>query len=193
MTLLILGLVLFLGTHSIRIIAPEWRKTQLARHGETAWKGGFALLSLLGFGLLVWGFGVARQEPQPLLWTAPAGLRHLSALLMLAAFVLLAATYVPRNRIKARLHHPMLLATKVWAGAHLLVNGKLADVILFGAFLLWAVLAFRASRRRDRAEGTVYPAGTLGGTLATIVAGVAGWALFAFWLHGLLIGVRPFG
>lgn len=192
MAILILGLILFLGTHSIRIVADDWRATQLARHGEAAWKGVYALASLLGFGLLIWGFGLARQEPV-VLWQPPVFMRHISALLTLPAFVLLVAAYVPRNRIKAALHHPMLLGTKLWALAHLLANGTLADVILFGAFLLWAVLASRAARQRDRAAGTVYPAGTLGGTLATVGVGFAAWAAFALWLHGVLIGVRPFG
>jgi uncharacterized membrane protein len=192
MAILILGLILFLGTHSIRIVADGWRTTQLARHGETAWKGVYALVSLLGFGLLIWGFGLARQAPV-VLWQPPVFMRHIAALLTLPAFVLLVAAYIPRNRIKSALHHPMLLGTKLWALAHLLANGTLADVILFGGFLLWAVLAFRAARQRDRAAGTVYPAGTLGGTLATVGVGFAAWAAFALWLHGVLIGVRPFG
>jgi uncharacterized membrane protein len=191
MTILILGLVIFLGTHSIRIVANEWRNVQVARHGEMTWKGGYALASLLGFGLVIWGFGMARMSPQ-VLWQPPAGMSHLGALLMLASFVLLAATYVPRNRIKAAVHHPMLLATVVWAVAHLLTNGTLADMILFGSFLLWSVLALRASHQRDRAAGTVYPAGTLSATLTTVVAGGILWGLFAFLLHGLLIGVHPF-
>ena len=120
-------------------------------------------------------------------------MRHLAALLTLVAFVLLAATYVPRNAIKARLHHPMVLSVKVWALAHLLANGNLAHMILFGTFLVWAALSFRAARARDRAAGTVYPAGTAAGTGITVVVGVAAWALFAFWAHGALIGIRPIG
>ena len=189
--ILILGLALFLGTHSIRTVAGEWRNVQVARHGETAWKGGYALASLLGFGLIIWGFGMARMAPQ-VLWQPPTAMRHLSSLLMLTSFILLAATYVPRNRIKAAVHHPMLLATVIWALAHLLANGTLADVILFGSFLLWSVLALRASHQRDRAAGTVYQAGTLSATFATIAVGVVLWGLFAYWLHGLLIGVHPF-
>lgn len=123
----------------------------------------------------------------------PRGMRHLAALLTLIAFVLLAATYVPRNAIKARLHHPMVLAVKVWALAHLLANGNLADVLLFGSFLLWAAFSFRAARQRDRAARTTYPAGTTAGTVTTVVVGLAAWAVFAFWAHGLLIGVRPIG
>ena len=192
MGMLILGLLLFLGVHSTRIVADGWRTTMMARLGEGPWKGLYALLSLIGFALLVWGYGLARQQPVAL-WQPPTGMRHAASLLMLIAFVLLAATYVPRNAVKARLHHPMVLAVKVWALAHLLSNGNLAHVILFGTFLLWAALSFRAARARDRVAGTVYPAGTAAGTGMTVVVGVAAWALFAFWAHGALIGVQPIG
>lgn len=191
MTILILGLLLFLGVHSTRIVADDWRTAQLKRLGEGAWKGIYSLLSLAGFGLILWGFGLARQQPE-LLWIVPAGMRHVAALLTLIAFVLLAAAYVPRNAIRASMHHPMVLAVKTWAFAHLLANGKLADLLLFGAFLAWAVVCFIALRKRDRAAGTQYPAGTAGGTAATVVAGVVAWAAFTFWLHVALIGVRPF-
>ena len=192
MSFLILGLLVFLGTHSVRIIADDWRTAQLQRLGEGAWKGLYALLSLAGLGLIIWGFGLARQQPE-VLWIAPAGMRHMTALLTLIAFVLLAAGYVPRNAIKSGVHHPVALFGAVWAFAHLLSNGKLADLVLFGAFLGWAMICFIAARKRDRATGTQYPAGTPGGTIATVVVGAAAWAGFAFWLHGALIGVRPFG
>ncbi|MGQ2980246.1 MAG: NnrU family protein [Polaromonas sp.] len=192
MLILLLGLLVFLGVHSVRIVADGWRSATIARVGELPWKAVYAVLSIIGFVLIVWGFSLARQQPVQL-WAPPRGMRHLASLLTLIAFVLLAATYVPRNAIKARLHHPMVLSVKVWALAHLLANGNLAHVILFGAFLVWAVLSFRAARARDRAAGTVYAAGTIAGTLATVVAGVAGWALFVFWAHGALIGIRPIG
>lgn len=192
MAVLILGLVLFLGVHSTRIVADGWRTATIARIGETPWKGLYALASIAGFALVVWGFGLARRNPV-YLWEAPMGMRHLAGALLLIAFVLLVATYVPRNSIKARLHHPMVLAVKVWALAHLLANGNLADVVLFGSFLVWAVFSFRAARQRDRVAGTVYPAGTMAATAITVVVGLAFWALFAFWAHGLLFGVRPFG
>jgi uncharacterized membrane protein len=192
MAILILGLVLFLGVHSIRIVADGWRAATIARIGVKPWKGLYSLGSIVGFVLIVIGFGLARRNPV-YLWEAPMALRHLSGLLMLIAFVLLVATYVPRNAIKAKLHHPMVLAVKVWALAHLLANGNLADVVLFGAFLVWAVFSFRAARRRDRVNGTIDPAGTWSGTAITLVVGVAAWTVFAFWAHGLLFGVRPFG
>ncbi|NRR32880.1 NnrU family protein [Oxalobacteraceae bacterium] len=192
MTILIVGLLMFLGLHSLRIFADGWRGAMLRRHGETRWKGIYSLLSIAGFALIVWGYGLARQQPV-VLWLPPLPMRHSAGLLTLIAFIFLLAAYVPRNGIKARLHHPMILGVKVWALAHLLANGNLADVVLFGSFLLWSVLCFRAARQRDRAHGTVYPAGSGAATVATIAAGTLAWALFAFWLHGLLIGVRPFG
>jgi uncharacterized membrane protein len=192
MAYLILGLVVFLGVHSVRIVAEDWRTQTRARVGENTFKGVYSVLSLLGFALIVWGFGVARETPVQV-WSPPIGMRHAASLLTLIAFVFLAAAYVPRNAIKARVHHPMVLAVKSWALAHVLANGGLAHLVLFGAFLLWAVLDFIASRRRDRALGTTYPAGTPSGTGITIVVGVVAWVAFAFWLHGLLIGIRPFG
>lgn len=192
MTLLIIGLAIFLGGHSVRIFADHWRQRQIARLGEKKWKLGIALLSAVGLALIVWGYGVAREAPV-VLWNPPAGMRHLAALLTLIAFIFLAAAYVPRNHIKARFHHPMLLGVKIWAVAHLLANGTLADLLLFGSFLAWAVLSFIAARRRDRAAGTTYSTGTAKGTSITVAVGIVAWAAFAFWLHGLLIGVRPFG
>jgi uncharacterized membrane protein len=192
MTLLMIGLAIFLGVHSVRIFADDWRRQQIAGLGENKWKLGFSLVSAAGLALIVWGYGVARAAPM-VLWNPPAGMRHLAALLTLVAFIFLVAAYVPRNHIKARFHHPMILGVKAWALAHLLANGTLADLLLFGSFLAWAVMSFIAARRRDRAAGTSYPAGTAKGTIITIAAGVVGWAAFAFWLHGSLIGVRPFG
>ena len=192
MTLLILGLVLFLGVHSVRIFADGWRTRTRARLGESAWKGGYSVLSLLGFVLIVWGYGQARLTPE-VLWATPVWTRHLASLLTLAAFVLLAGAYVPGNGIKAKLHHPMVLGVKVWALAHLLANNTLADLLLFGSFLVWAVLDYRAARGRDRAAGTVYGAARVGPTLVTVVVGLVAWAVFAFWAHQQLFGVRPFG
>lgn len=190
MPVLILGLVLFLGAHSLRIFADDWRRRQIARLGEKKWKGLYSLVAVIGFVLICWGFGLARQHPV-LLYTPLPWLVRLNALFTLVAFVLLAAARVPRNGIKARLHHPQVLAVKTWAFGHLLATGMLHDVVLFGAFLLWAVVLFAASRRRDRREGTVYPPGTFRGTAIAVAVGVVAWALFAFWLHALLIGVKP--
>jgi uncharacterized membrane protein len=192
MTLLILGLILFLGMHSVRVFGEGWRGTMIARLGEGGWKGVYSVTSLVGLVLIVIGYGATRENPQ-IVWIAPIWTRHVAALLTLLAFVLLAAAYVPGNAIKARLHHPMVLGVKVWALSHLLANGMLADILLFGGFLLWAVLSFRAARGRDRAAGTVYPAGRAGPTVAAVAAGVVAWAVVAFWAHGVLFGVKPFG
>ena len=192
MSALILGLLMFLGMHSARIFAEGWRSQVIAQRGPGAWKGLYTVVSLVGFGLIAWGYGQARLAPQ-VLWASPTWTRHLAALAMWLSLVLLVAAYLPGNGIKARLHHPMVLAVKVWAFAHLLANNTLADVVLFGGFALWAVLDFRSARQRDRTVGTVYPAGTIGATVATVVLGTALWAAFAFWLHMLLFGVRPFG
>jgi uncharacterized membrane protein len=192
MTVLILGLILFLGVHSVRIFAEGWRTAQIARRGEGAWKGLYSVASIAGFVLIVWGYGLARAEPT-VLWAPQLWARHLAALLMIFAFILLVAAYVPKNGIKSWVHHPMVLGVKVWALAHLLANHTLADLLLFGSFLVWAVLDFRAARQRDRAAGDPYVPGTLAGTLITVAVGLVAYAVFAFWAHTWLFGVRPMG
>jgi uncharacterized membrane protein len=193
MTALILGLVLFLGIHSVRIVADGQRSAFIAQRGANAWKGLYTVLSLAGFALLVWGYGVARQQPIVLWGAPPVWTGHIAALLTLFAFVLVTAAYVPGNGIKAKLHHPMTLGVKVWAFAHLIANNTLADLLLFGGFLLWSIALFANARRRDRAAGTTYPPGNASRTVQTVVVGLVLWAVFAFWAHGWLIGVRPFG
>jgi uncharacterized membrane protein len=192
MKLLIAGLIVFLGVHSVRMVASEWRARTSARLGPGLWKGLYSLISLAGLALIAWGFDAARDQPV-LLWIPPVALRHVAALITLLAFVLLAAAYVPNNGIKARVHHPMVLGVKTWALAHLLATGMLVHVVLFGSFLFWAVWNFRVSRRRDKCDGVAYPPGRPLATLVTVVLGVAAWAVFAFGLHGLLIGIKPFG
>lgn len=192
MKMLVAGLLLFLGVHSVRIVADPWRAAMRRRLGDGPWKGLYSLLSAAGLALIVLGYGAARQAPV-LLWEPPLWSRHAAALLMLVSLVLLAAAYVPGNGIKARIHHPMVAGVKVWALAHLLANGTLADLLLFGAFLAWAVADFASARRRDRAAGTIYTSGTLARTLVAVGAGFAAWAGLAFWAHGPLFGVRPFG
>jgi uncharacterized membrane protein len=190
MLLLILGLVIFLGVHSIRIFANEWRRRQIARLGEGPWKGLFALASLVGLILIIIGFGAARMNPV-LLYAPPVWLRHLNIFLTLIAFVLVAAAYVPGNHIKEKIGHPMLAGVKIWAFGHLLAIGMLRDVVLFGAFLAWTIADFVVSRRRDRVAAVIYPAGSLTGDVIAVVVGLIIWVAFAFWLHTLLIGVNP--
>jgi uncharacterized membrane protein len=189
MPYLLLGLVIFLGVHSTRVFAEGWRTATIARMGEKPFKGVYSLASIAGFVLLVVGYAQARgQSP---LWVPPHFMHYVTALLMLPVFPLFVASYVPRNGIRAALHHPQVLSVKTWAFAHLLSNGSLADVVLFGSFLVWAVLSFRAARRRDRALGTVYPPGTTRGTVIAVVIGLVAYVVFAGWLHQWLIGVRP--
>src|SRR5579885_1524708 len=180
MPILILGLVIFLGAHSVRIFADGWRTRVLARIGLKPWKAIYSLVSLIGFVLIVWGFGQARQNPV-LLYTTPAWLAQLNALWTFIAFVLLGSSHAPPTHWKAWLHHPMAAGVAVWAFGHLLSIGFLHDVVLFGAFGLWAVVDFAAARRRDRIDGTVYAPGTLRADIVTVVIGAILWALFAFW------------
>jgi uncharacterized membrane protein len=193
MALLVLGLLVFLGLHSTRIFADGWRTAMVARLGEGPWKGLYAVLSIAGFVLIVWGYGQARQQPVVLWAPLPVGVKHLASLFTVAAFVLLVAAYVPGNHLKAKLHHPMLLGTKLWAFSHLVVNNTLADVLLFGSFLVWAVLCFRSARQRDRREGKVEKAPRMAMTVVAVVVGLLAWAGFAFWAHEAWIGVRPMG
>lgn len=191
MIYLILGLILFLGVHSIRIVADGFRTRTIARSGLLPWKGVYALVSITGFVLLVWGYGQVRYE-SAVLYNPPQFMRHVAGLLMLVSLVLVAAAYVPRNHIKAALGHPMFAGIKLWAFAHLLSNGRLADVLLFAAFMAWAIVGFIVSRKRDRAAATVYPAGNGVRTVLTVIAGVVAWAMLVSGLHLWLIGVSPF-
>jgi uncharacterized membrane protein len=189
MALLILGLVLFLGVHSVRVFADGWRSATVARIGEGPWKGLYAGLSILGFALLVYGYGQVRMQMP--VWTPPGWTRHASALLMLPVFVLFLAAYVP-NAMKARRWHPQLASVQLWAMAHLVSNGNLADILLFGSFLVWAVLARRAAKARDQAANLGPCESALSMTALTGVLGLALYVIFALWLHATLIGVRPF-
>ena len=191
MSALILGLLLFFATHSARIFADDARARFIAQHGLAKWKLGYSLLSIVGLALIVWGYGQARIEPVPL-WPPPVWTRHLAALLTLPAFVLVAATYVPGTLMKAKLGHPMLAVVKLWALAHLIANGTLADLLLFGSFLVWAIADFASARRRDRAAGLVPPAGALGRDAVAVVVGLVAWFAFARHLHAWLFGVAPF-
>jgi uncharacterized membrane protein len=191
MTLLVLGLVLFLGVHSVRIVADGWRGRVIAARGRLAWRGLYSLASIAGFVLVCIGFGQARQQPV-VLWSPPPWTHWAAAPLTLVAFILVAAAYVPANGIKARLKDPMIVGVKTWALAHLLANGTLADVVLFGSFLVWAVLDFRAVRQRRRAgQEAPIAAPRRGRSAITVVAGLLAWMLFAFHLHQPLIGVQP--
>jgi len=192
MTLLVAGLLIFFAVHSVRIGADNWRTAQIARHGPKTWKGVYTVASVVGLVLIIWGYGVARQSPV-VLYVPPVWTRHLAALLTLVAFVMIAAAYVPKTRIKAKIRHPMVAGVKVWAFAHLLANGTLADALLFGSFLAWAVLHYSAAMRRDRAANVSYEIGPLSRDITAVVIGTIVWLVFTLWLHRVLIGVQPLG
>lgn len=190
MLALIVGLAIFLGIHSMRIVDGAFRERMVARIGEGPWKGLYSLVSAVGFVLIIWGYAMARPE-SALLFEPPVWLKHIAVLLNLVALVLIGAYIVPTGRIKARLGHPMILGVKVWAFAHLLANGRVAELVLFGAFLAWAILDFAANRRLDRARGTVHIAGPVRNDAIAVGVGVVIWAAFVFGLHQWLIGVSP--
>jgi uncharacterized membrane protein len=189
MTLLIAGIVIFFGTHSVRIVADEWRTRRIAALGAGTWKAVYSIVSAIGLVMVGWGYAQSRRAPVDL-WTPPEWLFPITSALVLVSFVLIAAAYVPGN--KAKVGHPMAAGVKTWAFAHLLSNGRLGDVLLFGAFFVWALFAFRAGRQRDRVAGTVYPVGPASKDVATVAGGIVAWVVFGFWLHGWLIGVKPF-
>lgn len=203
---LIAGLVLFIGAHAMRLVSETARDALVSRLGPLAFKGLISLVSLVGLVLMIKGYGIARADPV-VLWSPWSGGRHIAALLSLIAFVLVVAAYVPRNTLRSRVGHPMVLGVKLWALGHLIANHTLADLVLFGSLLIWAVLSFRAARRRDarlraRPADATAQSGTMGPTmtapsrwadLAVIVIGIALYGAFAFHLHASLIGVRPFG
>jgi uncharacterized membrane protein len=189
MAYLIVGLAIFLGVHSISIVARSWRDRVVQRLGPWTWKGMYTWASLIGFGLLVYGYGQARMDPV-LLYAPPLWTRHLSALLMLPVFPLILAAYLP-GRIKTALKHPMLAAVKLWALAHLISNGMLADVLLFGGFLAWAVADRISFKHRTQPDLHTAPPSKANDAIA-VIGGLLVYAVFAIWLHVRLIGVYPF-
>lgn len=190
MAILIIGLAVFLGMHSISIAAPAWRERAVARIGSNGWRGLYSLVSLAGFMLIVHGFALARQD-HIVLYVPPEWTRHLTFLLMLPVFPLLLAAYLP-GRISAAMKHPMLAAVKFWALAHLLSAGLLADVLLFGAFLVWAVLDRMSLRHRPPRANLSAPAGRYNDVMA-VFFGLALYVLFVLWAHLKLFGVSPMG
>jgi uncharacterized membrane protein len=192
MLVLLAGLVIFLGVHCVSIVAPQWRAAQVARHGEGAWKGLYSVASAVGLALIVVGYGLARSEPV-LLYTPPAGLRHLALALMLPVFPLLFAAYLP-GRIRSATKHPMLLAVKLWAAAHLLANGTLADVVLFGSFLVWAVADRISVKRRTAADANRAPSAPArpANDAIALLGGLAVYGVLVAGGHRWLTGVSLF-
>jgi uncharacterized membrane protein len=194
MLVLVAGLIVFLGIHSVSIFAPSWRIATIARMGELPWKGLYSLASGLGLALLIVGFGLARRDPV-VLYTPPAGLRHLALLIMLPVFPLFLAAYFP-GRIRAATKHPMLVSVKLWAVAHLLANGTLADVLLFGGFLVWAIADRISVKRRSAAEAhqlRTAPPRPLNDVIVIAVGLLIYVAFVFFGVHRWLVGVSPLG
>lgn len=189
--ILVAGLMLFLGMHATRIPNDQRRSGMIARLGKNKYRTIYTVVSIVGLVLIVYGYGQARLEPI-FVWSPPAATRHIAALLMLFSMILLAACYVPMNHLKAKLQHPMTLSVKLWAFAHLIANGTLADIILFGSFLVWAILTFKSARKRAVPMGFTGDGPTKVGTMMTVIVGVLAWLIFAAWLHVHLIGISPF-
>ena len=189
MTLLLLGLALFLGCHSAQIFASGPRAAFIAQRGPGPWKGLYAVASLIGFGLIIKGYGDARGAEA--LWPKPAGAQHATALFVLAGFILQVAAYWPRNAIKAAVRDPMVLGVGCWALGHLLVKSSPPALALFGGFLVWATLDFISLRRRGGSAAP--PTSSVVATAGTVVVGTLVFVAFAVWGHPLLIGVKPFG
>src|SRR5688572_1632541 len=187
---LILGLVVFFGGHSISLLALGWRNRVAERLGPRAWQLVYSIIALLGFYLLVAGYGAARAT-SAVLYVAPSWLRYVAALLMLPAFTLALASVLP-GRIRALSRHPLLVATLLWAAAHLLTNGRVADLLLFGTFLLWAVAVLISLERRPARRKFALPESVANDAIA-IVGGLALYAIFILWLHARLFGVSPIG
>ena len=182
---LIAGLVLFLGIHSVRMAAPGFRDGFIADRGEGLWKGAYSLVSLAGLVLLVWGYGQARLVT-PQIWSPPTFMAHINLLLMWPALVLIVASQLPAGRIKAAVKHPMILSVKVWAFGHLLANGDLASMLLFGGFLVWGILNRIAVKRRG---DPVFPAITVRNDMIALVIGTTLYVWILLHGHALLFGV----
>ena len=185
MIYLVAGLVIFLGIHSVRLVAPGVREKFISDRGLGSWKGIYSVVSIIGLILLIWGYGQARYD-NVYLYTPPLWLNHLQYLLMIPAMILLTASDGPVGRIKKTVKNPMLIGVKIWAIGHLLVNGDLASLLLFGTFLVWAVLLVIDTKKR----GQTFPEKTnpLGDVIA-VVGGLLIWTAFMFFLHDWLIGV----
>ena len=188
MLVLILGLILFLGIHSVRIVAPGWREARLVGMGEGAWKGTYTAISFAGLILIVWGYSLA-WATAPVLYEPPVWMKHITALLMLFALVALGISSVPTGRLKKVLKHPMLLAVKIWAFAHLLANGDLASILLFGSFLVWGVLARISVKRRGDNGPAV--AGPVRNDVIGVAVGIVLYLLLIWRLHLWLFGAVP--
>jgi uncharacterized membrane protein len=190
MTALVLGLVIFIGMHSVRIISDDFRTRQIEKVGLKTWRAMYAAVAIVGIVLIVAGYGAARGAP-PVVWYLPSWLVYVATLLTIPAFILMAASFTPGSRIRNKIGHPFMLSITFWALAHLIANGMLADVLLFGVFLVWSFAAYVSARRRDRKAGAVHPTGPPTRDVIAVIGGLVAWAVFALWLHRWLFGVAP--
>jgi uncharacterized membrane protein len=191
MLVFVVGLVLFLAIHSVSIVAPRWRAATVARLGEKPWKGIYSAAAAIGLVLLIVGYGMARRDPV-VLYTPPQALRHLALVVMLPVFPLFFSAYLP-GRIRSAARHPLLLAVKFWALAHLLANGTLVDVLLFGGFLIWAVADRISVKRRSVAEAHDVPAAPAApyNDAIALIGGLAIYVVVVVWAHRWLVGISP--
>lgn len=187
MTWLIAGLVLFIGSHSVRIFADGWRSAFIAKRGEGAWKGLYSITALAGLVMIGHGYGQVHGAP---LYTLPPHLAHVTFALVWIGFILVVAGNWPGNHIKTLVGDPMVAGVGLWALGHLLVNATPQALALFGAFLVWAIADFISLRRRPPAKHAVAPQAI--NTVLVVVTGTLLAAVFAHVLHVWLIGVSPF-
>jgi uncharacterized membrane protein len=187
MAILALGLVIFLGLHSARIFAEGGRAKAIARLGDGLWKAIYSLISIIGFFLIVRGFAQARLNVSEL-WTPPVWTRHIVILLMLLSAILMGAYIFKKSHFAIAAHHPMVWSVAIWAAGHLVSNGSSADLVLFGAFLVWAVADLRSSYARDRRNAIIYPAPNWGATIGAVLLGVVIWIALLGGLHLRLFG-----
>ena len=188
MILLLIGLILFLGIHMLPVFAAR-REHLVARFGSIGYRVAFSVLAGIGLVAIIYGYGMARADGSMALWYPPVWTRHLTLLLMVPVFVLLVAAYLPTGHIRKRTRHPMILAVKIWAFAHLLANGDLASVLLFGGFLAWGVIDRISLKRRGEAGGGAATSVSALSDAIALVAGLGIYVAFVLWLHPLLIGV----
>ena len=188
---MILGLILFLGVHTLTTQRPL-RARLIAGWGEGGYKIGYSLVSALGLALIVWGFARYQATGWIDVWQPPTAMRHIAVALMLPAVILVAASYV-RGRIYTTLKHPMLTGVKLWAAAHLLANGDLGSIILFGSFLGWAVFDRISLKHRTDAGAPPIPVGGPGNDLIAVAVGLVAYLALAFAFHPVVIGVAVVG
>lgn len=188
MIILIIGLIVFFASHSVSLVDEGWRDRMAARFGVTRWRILYSLISVAGLALIVWGYALARRDPV-VVYAAPYWMRHVSMLLLVPVFPLLFSVFLP-GWISRTSRHPVLVAIKLWAVAHLLVNGMLADVLVFGCFLAWAVAVRISMKSRTVQPMPAMPVTRYNDVLA-VVLGLGLYAVTVLWLHRWLIGVPP--